>query len=211
MPARVKCRQRRVWGGSRGRQADACEDAGGALAILVVLIARVGAGGGEGEDCHFLAEVFADGAFSLVYDAFVFVAEVCSPRLEQRFVCEGDDASADGKRTHVEVCVPRYERSSGVGGDVAARVKNRVCVAQLPVSDTAGVGVCFLGVEEVFASQDEAAASVVSVLLDVNLCFADVCCVNGDVIGGHVLALENVSSAPVVEAHLACCDAGVQG
>lgn len=104
--------------------ADACEDAGGLLvAVILVAAPRVGAGVGEGEDCHFLAEVFADGAFSLVYDAFVFVAEVCSPRLEQRFVCEGDDAAADGKRTHVEVCVQRYERSSGVGGDVAARVE----------------------------------------------------------------------------------------
>ena len=116
--------------------ADACEDAGGALVAAVFVAApRVGAGVGEGEDCHFLAEVFADGAFSIVYDAFVFVAKVCPPRLEQRFVCEGDDASADGKRTHVEACVPRYERSAGVGGDVAARVENDVCVAQMSVSD----------------------------------------------------------------------------
>lgn len=111
----------------------------------------------------------------------------------------------------MEVRVPCYERSSGVGGDVAARVKNCVCVVQLSVSNATGVGVCFLRVEEVFASKDEVAAAVVSVLLEVNLCFADVCCVNGDVIGGNVLALENVSSIPTVETDLACCDAGVQG
>ena len=57
--------------------ADACEDTGGALVAAVFVAApRVGAGVGEGEDCHFLAEVFADGAFSLVYDALVLVVEV---------------------------------------------------------------------------------------------------------------------------------------
>ena len=159
-----------------------------ALAFLVVLIARVGAGVGEGEDCHFLAEVFADGALSLVYDAFVFVAEVCSPRLEQRFVCEGDDAAADGERTHVEVCVPRYVRVAVTGDDVAARVEGNILVVQLSVSDAARVSVSGFVAEEVFASQEAVAASVVSVLIEVNLCGADVRRVNGDEVGGNVLA-----------------------
>lgn len=156
--------------------ADACEGAGGALVILVVLIARVCSVVGKGEDCHFLSEVFADSAFRLVYEMLVLVVEVTLPCLEERFVCEGDDAAADGERTRVEVCIPRYERSSGVGGDVSARVKNGVCVAQLSVSDAARVSVSGFVAEEVFASQEAVAASVVSVLIEVNLCGADVRC-----------------------------------
>ena len=57
--------------------ADACEDAGGLLvAVILVAAPRVGAGVGEGEDCHFLAEVFTDGALSLVYEVLVLVAKV---------------------------------------------------------------------------------------------------------------------------------------
>lgn len=134
----------------------------------------------------------------------VLVVEVTLPCLEGRFVCEGDDAAAGGERTHVEVCIPGYVRVAVTGGDVAARVEGNVLVVRLSVSDAACVSVSGFVAEGVFASREAVAASVVSVLIEVNLCGADVRRVNGDEVGGNVLAFEQVASVPIIEANGGC-------
>ena len=100
---------------------------------------------------------------------------------------------------------------SVAGEDVAAGVEGDVGVVQLTVSDAARVSVSGFVAEEVFAPKEMVAASVVSVLVEVNLCGANVCCVNGDEVGGNLLTLEQISPIPVVEANILGRVADVEG